>query len=333
MKINGRTICVASHNIMDGLYLEKLLCHYRELKCKAGAIPLVLCIQENVIFDAASTETKKSHGVNSAADVISHALSYAYNKNNNTKSNSYHVDSTAYQPQHFQSTTSIDTRLSTIYDNSVLEVIDKKTMYLPKLNHLSMFNRLAGFRIEEKTALVTKFKFRDNVEIPETQLQDDGETKYASSFRSNRNFPSAKETFTIVNFHLDAAGNNEHRTTQFQKVASDVDGDEPFVLCGDTNLFTFFPQTKQQFLLDRMVEPISLQTGAAVIGDCNKPTHFFSRANEPKLGHQIVYQLGKIGLDVPGCYDVLISNMSEESFGHIDTPGSDHNLVYAKLRL
>ena len=80
-----------------------------------------------------------------------------------------------------------------------------------------------------------------------------------------------------------------------------------------------------------MIEPLSSKNGAVVIGDYNKPTHFFSRANEPKLGHQIVYQLGKIGLDVPGCYDVLISNMSEESFGQIDTPDSDHNLVYANF--
>ena len=119
---------------------------------------------------------------------------------------------------------------------------------------------------------------------------------------------------------------------QFQNLADDVDEDEPFVLC-DTNLFTFFPKSKQQLLLDKMIEPISSKTGAVVIGDYNKPTHFFSRANEPKLGHQIVYQLGKLGLDVPGCYDVLISNISEESFGQIDTPDSDHNLVYANLRL
>lgn len=328
MRNNGRIICVASHNIMDGLYLEKLLCHYQALKRKVSTIPLVLCIQENVIFDSSLSETKEASDLNSAADVISHTLSYACDKNSHTDRKNDAADSVAYQSQHFQNETSVDSRLSTIYDSSLLKLIDKKTMYLPKLNHLSILNRLAGFRIEEKTALVTKFKLRDNVAIPETQIQDQGETKHASSCPLN-----SKKTFTVVNFHLDAAGNNEHRTMQFQNMADDIDEDEPFVLCGDTNLFTFFPKNKQQLLLDKMIEPISSKTGAVVIGDYNKPTHFFSRANEPKLGHQIVYQLGKLGLDVPGCYDVLISNMSEESFGQIDTPDSDHNLVYANLRL
>ena len=58
-------------------------------------------------------------------------------------------------------------------------------------------------------------------------------------------------------------------------MADDIDEDEPFVLCGDTNLFTFFPKSKQQLLLDKMIEPISSKTGAVVIGDYNKPTHFF----------------------------------------------------------
>eukprot|EP00944_MAST-04C_sp_MAST-4C-sp1_P008881 g8881.t1 len=318
---------------MDGLYLEKLLCHYRALKRKVSTIPLVLCIQENVIFDSSLSETKTACDLNSAADVISHALSYACDKDSDTDWKNDGIDSVVHQPQHFQSATSTDTRLSTIYDSSLLKLIDRKTMYLPKLGRLSILNRLAGFRIEEKTALVTKFKLRDNLAIPETQIQDQGEAKHASSCPSSKKVLDAKKTFTVVNFHLDAAGNNEHRTTQFQKLADDFDGDEPFVLCGDTNLFTFFPRSKQQLLLDNMIEPLSSKNGAVVIGDYNKPTHFFSRANEPKLGHQIVYQLGKIGLDVPGCYDVLISNMSEESFGQIDTPDSDHNLVYANLRL
>ena len=80
MRNNGRIICVASHNIMDGLYLEKLLCHYRALKRKVSTIPLVLCIQENVIFDSSLSETKEASDLNSAADVISHTLSYACDK-------------------------------------------------------------------------------------------------------------------------------------------------------------------------------------------------------------------------------------------------------------
>ena len=62
---------------------------------------------------------------------------------------------------------------------------------------------------------------------------------------------------------------------QFQNMADDIDEDEPFVLCGDTNLFTFFPKNKQQLLLDKMIEPISSKTGAVVIGDYK--TNYFSQ--------------------------------------------------------
>eukprot|EP00942_MAST-04A_sp_MAST-4A-sp1_P010303 g10303.t1 len=274
--VYDKIIYVASHNIMDGLYLNKLLQHYHALKDKAKGLPIFLCIQENVIYDAnrvmeSTTDTTTFNNKNnncklhSSAAVISNELSTSL--------------STKYE-----NITSSDTRLSTIYDSNTFELIESKTLYLPKLEKLSILNRMAGFEIQDKTSLLTP-------------------------------------------------GDNKHRTMQFQEMANNLNENESFVLCGDTNLFTFFPQTNQYHLLNEMIKPIASKCGAGIIGDCTEPTHFFSRANEPKFGHQVVYQLGKFGFDIPGCYDILISNMKEETFGQIDTPFSDHNLVYAKFRL
>jgi hypothetical protein len=310
-KRNARNLSmyVASHNIMDGLYINKLLRHYQELKDKAKDSPIFLCIQENVIYNDVAEDSKYSndngHTFGSTADVISNCLSPEI-------------------PSVYKSVTSTDTRLSTIYNTHMFELLESETLYLPKLEKLSISNRIAGFKIEDKTSLVTRFKLKNYNKT----LSDTKENIECSNSSSSSDDP----VFTIINFHLDAAGDNKHRTMQFQEIADILHAKESFVLCGDTNLFTFFPKSSRQYdLLNDMVKPVALKTGAGIIGDCSQPTHFFSRANEPKLGHQVVYKLGKLGLDIPGCYDVLISNMVEDTVGQIDTPFSDHNLIYAKF--
>ena len=340
--VYDKIIYVASHNIMDGLYLNKLLQHYHALKDKAKGLPIFLCIQENVIYDAnrvmeSTTDTTTFNNKNnncklhSSAAVISNELSTSL--------------STKYE-----NITSSDTRLSTIYDSNTFELIESKTLYLPKLEKLSILNRMAGFEIQDKTSLLTRFKLRNQGNInnnnnnnvnqqvmdnKKEEKEDDDNLKHNDKMghSNNNNNNNDNQYLTIINFHLDAAGDNKHRTMQFQEMANNLNENESFVLCGDTNLFTFFPQTNQYHLLNEMIKPIASKCGAGIIGDCTEPTHFFSRANEPKFGHQVVYQLGKFGFDIPGCYDILISNMKEETFGQIDTPFSDHNLVYAKFRL
>ena len=289
---------------MDGLYINKLLRHYQELKDKAKDSPIFLCIQENVIYNG-KYSSDNGYIFGSTADVISNCLSTEI-------------------PSVYKCVTSTDTRLSTIYNTAMFELLESETLYLPKLEKLSISNRVAGFKIEDKTSLVTRFKLKN----PDKILSDTKENIACSNSSSG----SGDLVFTIVNFHLDAAGDNKHRMMQFQKIADILHAKESFVLCGDTNLFTFFPKSSKQYdLLNEMVEPIVAKSGGGIIGDCSQPTHFFSRANEPKLGHQVVYKLGKLGLDIPGCYDVLISNMVEDTVGQIDTPFSDHNLIYAKF--
>ena len=38
-------------------------------------------------------------------------------------------------------------------------------------------------------------------------------------------------------------------------------------------------------------------------------THFFSRADEPKLPQQAVVAVGRLGLDLPGVFDIVATNM------------------------
>ena len=64
------------------------------------------------------------------------------------------------------------------------------------------------------------------------------------------------------------------------------------------------------------------------------PTHFFARADEPKLGHQLAVMVGRLGLDLPRRYDVVCAApRAVEARGRVRTPSSDHDCVWARLRL
>ena len=63
-----------------------------------------------------------------------------------------------------------------------------------------------------------------------------------------------------------------------------------------------------------------------------RPTHHFARQNEPMIPHRIGVALGKLGLDIPLRYDVVCTNLPVEGRGQMVTPGSDHDLVWARLR-
>lgn len=75
----------------------------------------------------------------------------------------------------------------------------------------------------------------------------------------------------------------------------------------------------------------ALDAHAATGPSAVQPTHFFARANEPKIGHRIVATLGRMGFDRPNRYDVVASAQPVAAAGMLDTPESDHNLVWAAL--
>jgi endonuclease/exonuclease/phosphatase family metal-dependent hydrolase len=136
--------------------------------------------------------------------------------------------------------------------------------------------------------------------------------------------------FAAACFHLDTAGGNDHRASQVEAIAAALGArglDRAFVACGDTNAFAW---RRQPEALERLMAPL------AALGATDpetRPTHYFARQKEGKLVHQTGVLLGKIGIDRPLRYDVVCTNLPVAARGQIDTPASDHDLVWARLSI
>jgi endonuclease/exonuclease/phosphatase family metal-dependent hydrolase len=137
---------------------------------------------------------------------------------------------------------------------------------------------------------------------------------------------------TVANFHLSTAGGTRQRCAQMHAVVERIRQygvPERTVACGDTNAF-HWRQRAQPGVLEEVLAPLAA-IGARAIGDA-RPTHHFARQHEPRLTHQAVVMLGKLGLDLPQRYDVVCSNLLGTRGGKASTPDSDHDLVWAALR-
>ncbi len=134
--------------------------------------------------------------------------------------------------------------------------------------------------------------------------------------------------FTAVSFHLDTAGGQRQRAAQVAALASALSGRGlagRLVACGDTNAFSWRGGRRA---LDALLAPL------AALGAEDpeaRPTHRFARQDEPMIPHQIGVALGKLGIDLPRRYDVVCTNLPALARGQVDTPGSDHDLVWARL--
>jgi hypothetical protein len=303
-------VFVASHNIMDGLFLyQGLLEHYERLPSLAKGAPIVVCLQENNRLSNITNKPAQRAGGESTlffdtADEIAHVLSQA----GSNDTSRYEVVRSSYP------------RLAIIFDTSQLVCLDTRTAALPKMDKLPLWNRLVGLRLEQKNYFYCRFQTHK------------------------------KQTFDVVNFHLDAAGTNAHRIAQFHHMVEQEGTDNSGrnikhfqLFCGDTNLFGASLNSQVENFR-ALLQPGSPGANMDLIGDVSVPTHYFSRANEPKFGHQIVYNAGKLGLDFPGCYDVFVARnmgllssvggidqVTVEDHGVIDTPMSDHNLVHGRF--
>ncbi len=190
-------------------------------------------------------------------------------------------------------------RLAIVYDRDRLECVESALVPLPRLDRLSWFERLyiVGGKIDQKYAQVAVFRPRDGAAI------------------------------AAANFHLDTAGTNEHRGRQMAAIADALRGrGERVVACGDTNAFSWRGQVRA---LRAVLSPLA-ELGAE--DPDTSPTHYFARANEPKLVHKLGVLVGKLGLDRPGRYDVVCTNVDAAQRGQVVTPDSDHDLVWAALR-
>ncbi len=254
---------VATHNLMHGLRLPALIDSYRRLRAERGLD--LLCVQENA-----------SNGVAMHASVIADALGANY----------AHMCDARFE------------RLAIVYDQERVECVEAALVPLPRLDRLSVFERLyiVGGKTEQKYAQVAKLRPRDG------------------------------EAIVAANFHLDTAGTNEHRGRQMAAIADALRGrGERVVACGDTNAFSW---RRQVCALRAVLSPLA-ELGAE--DPDTSPTHYFARANEPKLIHKLGVLAGKLGLDLPGRYDVVCTNGEVSERGQVVTPDSDHDLVWARL--
>ena len=137
---------------------------------------------------------------------------------------------------------------------------------------------------------------------------------------------------TVVNLHLDAAGNTGHRRAQVDSVAAclaERQLSDAFVVCGDTNAFTWRRWRHAQ-VLGEVLESLSVLCGAVLPSG---PTHHFGRQREPLWTHRLATALGTLGVDWPLQYDIVCTNLPAVAHGVVSTPESDHDLVWASLTL
>ena len=159
----------------------------------------------------------------------------------------------------------------------------------------------------------------------------------------------------VANFHLDAAGDNTHRSTQMHALALDLAARQStcdasplpstssssspasptptpgatnhVVACGDTNCFALQRDEQEQDLRDLLSPLAHLGVDVASV-PVAQDTHFFARADEPHIGQRIAMFLGRFGVDIPHCFDVCAGSMPVRERGHATTMGSDHDLVW-----
>jgi hypothetical protein len=318
----------ATHNIMDGVLWKKLLRHYVDLNVSLSHHPLgILNLQENVQVQpdeplSTSTSTPSLSSTKrktTCADLIAQALGSDYQ---------------------VISMPSKDARLATIYNTKHFQLVGKPHVFkLPRLATLPTWNKIfiKSGQIEQKNALVCDFQCISN----ETKRD-----KPASIIRN-------------INFHLDAAGNNQHRTKQMQSLLTamkmntgaknretdNTTGTEEVklndietklissplhhIISGDTNIF-HLSNTQQQVELKNALDCLLPMVSSDDI-ELTRPTHWFARANENSAIHQLGVFVGNyLGIDRPQAYDVVLTNLKIIKRGQISTDDcSDHDLVYA----
>jgi hypothetical protein len=191
--------------------------------------------------------------------------------------------------------------LALVLDDRTLSIARSGIIPLPRLASLSWFERryIVGGKAKQKYALWGQLSAR------------------------------GAPPFTAVSFHLDTAGGHRQRACQVAALAAALAErgfDRRLAACGDTNAFSW---RRDRRALEALLAPF----GAFGASDPEtRPTHHFARQNEPMIPHRIGVALGKIGLDIPLRYDVVCTNLPVEARGQLVTPGSDHDLVWARLR-
>jgi hypothetical protein len=199
--------------------------------------------------------------------------------------------------------------LAFIHDARTLACTAHAIAPLPLLAKLTRFERLyiRGGKTKQKHVLLAELRLRTGA----------GEVGGSAGFAA-------------ACFHLDTAGGNAHRAAQVEALAAvlrDRGLDRAFVACGDSNAFAW---RRQPAALQLLFAPLA---AFGATDPETRPTHRFARQNEGKFIHQAGVLLGKLGIDMPLRYDVVCTNLPVGERGHVDTPDSDHDLVWAVIDL
>jgi hypothetical protein len=275
----GAAAVVATHNLMHGRHLERLVTHHLALAEQQGLD--LLCVQEDRVRsrDAGGGTTRPS-------ERIAAALGSRYEV----------IGDDGYPG------------LAFIYDTRRLAVRARALVLLPRLQSLTPLEKLWVKEGTTKQKVALLGEVHPRAQAPGAQAP----------------------AFGAACFHLDAAGASTHRLTQARAIAAALAAagmHHRFVACGDSNAFAW---RRQPAALARLLEPLAA-FGAADAG--TDPTHAFARQNEAGFLNRVCVLAGKLGLDLPQRYDVVCTNLPVAARGQITTPDSDHDLVWARLRL
>jgi endonuclease/exonuclease/phosphatase family metal-dependent hydrolase len=194
--------------------------------------------------------------------------------------------------------------VSLVYDKRRLRLLEHATFLLPAFEQMNLFERhvLLDDRPAQIEALLAVFEAE----------------------------PAAP--FAVVDFHLDTVGGTRHRRAQVAAIAAHlakVGRGSRVVVCGDTNAFAV-RASGQPRTLSTILDPLTA-LGLRDAGDA--ATHWFARQDEPGLLHAVARGLARIGLEVPSRYDVVCTDLPTVEHGRLETPESDHDLVWARLSL
>ncbi len=129
-----------------------------------------------------------------------------------------------------------------------------------------------------------------------------------------------------------------------------------FVACGDSNIFDV-GRVSQRQALAKAFEPLTVlgarlceeketreadhsaasTTGSSQAMDCPAclrrmgDMHFFARAYEPKFPQQVAVAAGRLGVEIPGLFDIVATDLPVLARHHWQIMSSDHDCVGATL--
>jgi hypothetical protein len=306
----------ATHNIMDGLLWPELLLHYSKMQTTLAHPLGILTIQENVtvsVEDASATQHDRATGT---------VKTKKTEKTENTTTCAHLIASALGSEFRVLSNETKDSRLATVYNSRLFQLVGEPLVFeLPRLAHLPLWNKLfiKSGQIEQKNALVCDFQWCGSAPPPRAATTS-----------------SIPSTLRCINFHLDAAGDNRHRITQMASMRELTSSTTvaATIVSGDTNIFSVRNGVQAKDLNTAIGSLGSLLSAKDQHGQSvtHRPTHWFSRANEPTAIHQFGVFLGKMGLDLPQCYDVILTDLTVVDRAQISTPDcSDHDIVHVTI--